>query len=529
MPAERAASRSMWSTPTVTAEMIRSRSASPAITSAVTGLSPTSSASAPAAGGEHVGRCRGDGGAHREALGTQQISALAAPALHRVNIHGRCRISNHWCILGSACRDGKPCCTSLASMVRIGRGFVDDATTRRAPQASAPSGAVVLALPGFAWTTIFFLAPLALLLVYSFGQINIFTFQVDWGWTLDNYRNLDDRLYLDPIARSLVLSVGATAALPADRVPRRALDQPALGTGADARARGGDDPVLVVVRRAHLCPREPAWRRRAAGGPAQLAAPVEQLAGDPVHADGDRDRHRLQLPAADDPPPLRGARADRSVAAGCGLRPRRRRPSGLPPGGAAAGGTGDRGRLHPRRRAGDRRVHDPGDPRRRQDADGRQRDRRPVPQDRGLPLRLGARDDADGRPDRHPDPRAAAGCAASRKRRALRRRPSGLAIVSAVVLLLLYAPDRRGRRQQRQRRRVARRLGRLHDALVHPGDPRRPGARRPRRERRGGAPVDGDLARAGGHPGALGAACIAAGAPACSTRRRTCASSCPRR
>src|SRR5882724_3776127 len=68
----------------------------------------------------------------------------------------------------------------------------------------------LLALPGFAWTSIFFLAPIALLFVYSFGQINIFTFQVDWGWTLDNYRNLDDRLYIDPILRSLVLSVGAT-------------------------------------------------------------------------------------------------------------------------------------------------------------------------------------------------------------------------------------------------------------------------------------------------------------------------------
>ena len=68
----------------------------------------------------------------------------------------------------------------------------------------------LLALPGFAWTGLFFAAPLLLLLVYSFGQINIFTFQVDWGWTLDNYRRLDDQLYLDPIARSLVLSLGAT-------------------------------------------------------------------------------------------------------------------------------------------------------------------------------------------------------------------------------------------------------------------------------------------------------------------------------
>jgi spermidine/putrescine transport system permease protein len=68
----------------------------------------------------------------------------------------------------------------------------------------------LLALPGFAWTSLFFVAPLLLLLVYSFGQINIFTFQVDWGWTLDSYRRLDNGLYIDPIVRSLVLSLGAT-------------------------------------------------------------------------------------------------------------------------------------------------------------------------------------------------------------------------------------------------------------------------------------------------------------------------------
>ena len=62
----------------------------------------------------------------------------------------------------------------------------------------------------FGWATLFFLAPLALLLVYSFGQIDIITFQVNWGWTLENYRRLNDTLYLTPIIRSLVLSVGAT-------------------------------------------------------------------------------------------------------------------------------------------------------------------------------------------------------------------------------------------------------------------------------------------------------------------------------
>ena len=51
--------------------------------------------------GEHAGRRRGNGSAHHEPLRAEQIGALATRGLHRVNIHSRCRISNHWCILGS--------------------------------------------------------------------------------------------------------------------------------------------------------------------------------------------------------------------------------------------------------------------------------------------------------------------------------------------------------------------------------------------------------------------------------------------
>ena len=80
-----------------------------------------------------------------------------------------------------------------------GRGW----RTRLRPQ-------VLLALPGFAWTSLFFLAPLALLLVYSLGQIDVITFHVSWGWTLESYRRIGDRLYLEPILRSILLSGVAT-------------------------------------------------------------------------------------------------------------------------------------------------------------------------------------------------------------------------------------------------------------------------------------------------------------------------------
>lgn len=74
-----------------------------------------------------------------------------------------------------------------------------------------PSNArAALLLPVATWTALFFLVPLGLLVLYAFGQINILTFDVSWGWTLDNFTRIADDLYLQPIARSLVLSTVST-------------------------------------------------------------------------------------------------------------------------------------------------------------------------------------------------------------------------------------------------------------------------------------------------------------------------------
>lgn len=68
-----------------------------------------------------------------------------------------------------------------------------------------------LSVPTLAWVALFFLVPLGLLGFYSLGQIDIITFQVDWGWTLDNYRHIADPLYLKPVLRGFGLSLASTA------------------------------------------------------------------------------------------------------------------------------------------------------------------------------------------------------------------------------------------------------------------------------------------------------------------------------
>jgi ABC-type spermidine/putrescine transport system permease subunit I len=69
-----------------------------------------------------------------------------------------------------------------------------------------------LILPALLWTLVFFVVPLGLMVVYSFGQIDIITFQTTFGWTLDNYRALANDIYVHTIIRSLVMSIGATIA-----------------------------------------------------------------------------------------------------------------------------------------------------------------------------------------------------------------------------------------------------------------------------------------------------------------------------
>jgi spermidine/putrescine transport system permease protein len=68
----------------------------------------------------------------------------------------------------------------------------------------------LLLLPSVLAAFVFFLLPLGLVVVYSLGRVDLVTFDIRFGWTLDNYRNLADPLYLHTIERSVLLSVTAT-------------------------------------------------------------------------------------------------------------------------------------------------------------------------------------------------------------------------------------------------------------------------------------------------------------------------------
>jgi ABC-type spermidine/putrescine transport system permease subunit I len=68
----------------------------------------------------------------------------------------------------------------------------------------------LLLLPTILAAFVFFLLPLGLVIVYSLGRVDLVTFDIRFGWTLDNYRGLADPLYLDTIERSILLSATAT-------------------------------------------------------------------------------------------------------------------------------------------------------------------------------------------------------------------------------------------------------------------------------------------------------------------------------
>ncbi len=67
-----------------------------------------------------------------------------------------------------------------------------------------------LLLPNALWSGLFFLAPLCIILVYSFLPIDEFGSAVP-GFTLDNYAGLNDPLYFHIFWRSILMSLGSTA------------------------------------------------------------------------------------------------------------------------------------------------------------------------------------------------------------------------------------------------------------------------------------------------------------------------------
>ncbi|MDX6520838.1 MAG: spermidine/putrescine transport system permease protein, partial [Gaiellales bacterium] len=73
-----------------------------------------------------------------------------------------------------------------------------------------PRARGLLALPTLVWVLLFFAVPLGMVIVYSFASISLVTYDISFGWTLSNYRQIHDPLYFNTLTRSLFLSVSAT-------------------------------------------------------------------------------------------------------------------------------------------------------------------------------------------------------------------------------------------------------------------------------------------------------------------------------
>ena len=95
----------------------------------------------------------------------------------------------------------------------------------------------LLVLPTAVWTVLFFVLPLALLLLYSFGQINLVTFDVDFGWTPDNYRQLTS-------ASTCTRLCGASCSRSAP--PSVCLVSASRSPTSSAGSAGGTQPLLLV-------------------------------------------------------------------------------------------------------------------------------------------------------------------------------------------------------------------------------------------------------------------------------------------
>ena len=68
----------------------------------------------------------------------------------------------------------------------------------------------LLVLPSLLWFLALFVAPLALVVLHSFGRMDLVTFDMRFDWNLQNYRDVGDALYLHTLLRSLTLAISTT-------------------------------------------------------------------------------------------------------------------------------------------------------------------------------------------------------------------------------------------------------------------------------------------------------------------------------
>jgi ABC-type spermidine/putrescine transport system permease subunit I len=97
--------------------------------------------------------------------------------------------------------------------VGAGVGRVQVGLEREAPLAGAFKRwgpRQLLLLPTVVGVLAFFLVPLGMVITYSFARISLITYDIHFGWTVENYRALADPLYLHTVIRSVLLSLSTT-------------------------------------------------------------------------------------------------------------------------------------------------------------------------------------------------------------------------------------------------------------------------------------------------------------------------------
>ena len=210
----------------------------------------------------------------------------------------------------------------------------------------------LLLAPGLAWLAVFFIAPLGFLGVpVAAVRVVRLRLRVHVGLGQLPRRDLDVPRASDPLvrlrgARDAARASRQLSARLLDRVPRRAVEEPAAARDhravlrhvPDPDARVAVDPLGQRVRRRHAAHAAPARRGRTAAR----------------HVDRGRRGDHLQLPAVHGAAALRGARADRPAADRGRAGPLREQAAGVPPRDAAALAArrvrGHAADVHPRRR-----------------------------------------------------------------------------------------------------------------------------------------------------------------------------------
>jgi ABC-type spermidine/putrescine transport system permease subunit I len=95
--------------------------------------------------------------------------------------------------------------------VQVGVGSVRNEPERTREHRFLEARQLLLA-PSLLWYLAFFLVPLVVVAIHSFGQISLVTFRMHFGWTLQNYRSIADPIYFHTLSRSLILSGTTTLA-----------------------------------------------------------------------------------------------------------------------------------------------------------------------------------------------------------------------------------------------------------------------------------------------------------------------------